>query len=187
MEKEVKLRLSNRHVHLSKEVYELLFDGDMQIVKPLNQLGQYVSDKTVTLKTKFYQKEGVKVLGPLRSYTQVEISKNDARMFKIDPPVRRSGDLQDAEEITISAEKAEITLPCCIIAQRHVHIPPQMAEEMGLKDQDMIKIRINGEKSGLVDAHVKLDETCYYEAHLDTDDGNAFLIQDGDIGMLIKE
>lgn len=187
MEKEVKLRLSNRHVHLSKEVYELLFDEDIEILKPLNQLGQYVSNKTVTLKTKYYQKEDVKVLGPLRNYTQVEISKNDARMFKIDPPVRRSGDLEGAEEITISTEKSEITLPCCIIAERHVHIPPQMAKELELNDKDIVKIKIDGLKPGIVDAHVKCDETCSFEVHLDTDDGNAFLIQDGDMGMLIKE
>ena len=185
MEYDINIRISNRHVHLTKEVYDLLFDDEMQVESPLNQIGQFVSNKTVTLETPSWTKEGVKVLGPNRDYTQVEISKNDARKFNINPPVRESGHLEGAEVITIKTEKGSVSLPCCIIAERHIHMSLEDARKYGVQNHQKVKLQIFGEKPGVIEVYTSVSDTGFFETHVDTDDGNAFLIQDGDKGKMI--
>ena len=185
MKKEVSIAISARHVHLTKEVYEKLFDKDLTFRNKLNQIGQYASNEVVSLNTEKNQIDNVRILGPLRNYNQVEISASDARKLGIKPPVRRSGDIANAEMITISTSKGKVTLPACIIAERHVHMTPKMAEEFGLKDKDIIKLKIDGIKSGTIDINVKVSNNAYFEVHLDTDDANAFLLDNNSKGTLI--
>ena len=176
MEIEITIGVSNRHIHLTEETYNKLFDEPIHKIRDINQPGMYVSDKTVTLLTDNYKIENVKLLGPLRNYDQVEISHNDALKFKIDPPVRASGEVEGASEITIQTAKASVTLPCAIIAERHIHITTKEAEQMGLKDKQIVKVKINGIKSGIIDTHVKVSDEAFFEMHIDTDDANAFII-----------
>lgn len=185
MEIEVNIGVSNRHIHLNQETYDLLFDEPINILRPLHQVGEYVSDKTVTLINAGHKIENVKLLGPLRAYNQVEISHNDALKFKLNPPVRRSGDLENSEYIIIRTEKAMIRVQGCIIAERHVHMTPDQARRMGISDGQSLKVRFNGLKKGEIEAFAKVSDNGYFEVHVDTDDANAFILNNDDKGTLI--
>jgi putative phosphotransacetylase len=176
------LGISNRHVHLTEEDYKTLFgDEPLGVVKELVQPGQFSSDKKVSLKTEKRTIENVRLLGPLRSYTQVEISKTDSFSLGLNPPMRNSGDLDGAETITIVGPCGEITKSCCILANRHLHINPKQRMEYGLVGIDVVKARIVGEKTTLFeDVYIKEDENFTLELHLDTDDGNGSLGKTGD-------
>ena len=186
MEEKVSMNISARHVHLTKEAHAKLFDHDLTVRNPLNQVGQFAANETVTVKTDKGVFENVRIIGPLRSYNQVELSMTDARKLGIKPPVRKSGNLNGAEMVTIATEKGEITEACCIIADRHVHMNPAKAQELGVVDDEVLKLAIPGDKSGVIDVHAKVSDDGYYEVHLDIDDANAFLINPGDIGTLSK-
>ena len=144
---EVILGVSNRHVHLTEEDYKVLFgDEPLGVVKELVQPGQFSSDKKVAIKTEKRTIENVRLLGPLRSYTQVEISKTDSFSIGVNPPIRNSGDLEGAATVTIVGPLGEVTKPCCIIANRHLHISPAQRQEFGLVGVEKVKARINSEK-----------------------------------------
>ena len=120
-------------------------------------------------------------MGPHRDYNQVEVSKSDAYILGLEPPVRESGDLEDSETITLITPKNEITLEnVCILAERHVHMNDKMAEELGLKNDDLVKLIINNDKGGEMEAFVKIKSNGFFEIHIDRDDANAFLLKTGD-------
>lgn len=185
MEYKIKVGVSNRHVHLTKEDYELLFDEELTIKYKLNQIGEFASNQTLTLKSDNGVIENVRVVGPLRKYTQVEISRRDARNLKVNPPVRSSGDVIGSESITLETPKASITRSACIIADRHVHMSPDDAIKYDVVNNQGVKIKVNGDKSGIMDAVIKVGDTGYYEFHIDTDDANAFNLDNGDEVTLI--
>lgn len=187
MEEKVSINISARHVHLTREAHAKLFDHELTVRNPLNQVGQFAANETVTVKTDKGIFENVRIIGPLRSYNQVEISASDARKLGIHPPVRKSGHLDGAEIVTISTPKGEITEGCCIIADRHVHMNPDKANELGIGDDEKLKLHIGGEKPGIIDVKAKVSDDGYFEVHLDTDDSNAFLITPGDLGILTKD
>ena len=108
MEWKVPVGISNHHVHLTKETYEQLFHEKIEKLKDLKQTGEYASKQTVTIKGPKGEIEKVRILGPFRSYNQVEISNSDAFILGIKPPVRKSGDLENAEKITIIGENGSI-------------------------------------------------------------------------------
>ena len=184
----VLLGVSNKHVHLSTEDYKILFgDEPLNKVKDLVQPGQYASDKKVTVKTEKRAFEGLRVLGPLRSYTQVEVSKTDSFALGINPPIRNSGDLEGSATVTIVGPCGEVTKPCCIIANRHIHINPKEREELGLVGVDKVSVKVEGEKATVFDnVWLKEDESYVLELHLDTDDGNGALAKTGDYLEIIK-
>lgn len=186
---EVSIGVSNRHVHLKKEDLEILFGVgyELEFYKPLKQPGQFASCDKVTIKTDKSEISNVRILGPVRNYTQVEISKTDAFKLGINPPVRTSGDLKGSAGITIVGPKGTLKLnEGCIIADRHIHITPSQVKEFGL-DKEEVSVKINGIKGGILEkVHLKIDENSYFELHLDTDDANAHLISDGDIVKIIK-
>lgn len=175
------IAISNRHLHLTKEVYDQLFDEPLTIKRPLNQIGEYASFQTVTLKTEKDTIENVRLIGPLRKYNQVEISRSDAIKLGLNPPVRESGDLEDSETITIIGPKGEVTLEsACILAERHIHMNKYKAEELGLKHEDLVKLVIDNDKGGVMEAFVKVSDNGYFEIHIDKDDANAFMLSTGD-------
>ena len=174
--------VSSRHVHLKEEDFKILF-GDTELTKlrDLNQIGQFAANETVTLKTDKTIMENVRIIGPLRKYTQVEISKTDAYKFGINPPVRKSGDISGSESITIIGPKGEITIKeGCIIANRHVHVTREIAEKYNLRDDQLILVKIDTEKKGIIQAFTKISDDAYFELHLDTDDANSFLLKNND-------
>ena len=186
MEKIINARISNRHVHLTKEIFDRLFDDELTIKTKLNQVGEFASNKTLTIRVGDKTIENVRVVGPLRKYSQVEISKRDARFLGVNPPVRRSGNLEGTPKIILETLKGSVETDGLIIANRHVHMTPSEAKDLGLVDKQIVKIKVNGDKSGEMDAEVKISDNGYFELHIDTDDANAFLLNDNDkVTMII--
>ncbi len=180
---EVTIGISNRHVHLTKEHLEILFGKgyELQELRKINQPGQFASKEKVTIETEKSKIENVRVLGPIRPYTQVEISKSDAIKLGIEPPVRDSGDLKGSASITIIGPCGKVELTeGCIIATRHIHMTKEQYQKFGLEGISKVSVKIKGEKGGILNnVHLKVADHSYYEMHLDTDDANAFLLKNG--------
>ena len=183
---DVSIKISARHVHLTKEAIELLFGHDLTVRNMLNQVGQFATEETVSIVTDKGRFDNVRIIGPARGYNQVEVSKTDARKLGINPMPAKSGNLQEAEYITILTEKGSISGNFAIIADRHVHFSLEDAEKFGVQDDEVLKLEIGGKKKGVIDVFAKVSKDGFFEAHLDTDDANAFLINSGDICKLTK-
>ncbi len=183
----VMIGISNHHVHVTEDDFKILFgdDAKLEVIKELKQPGQYASDKKVDIKTENGVLMGLRILGPCRPYTQVELSQTDCRNLKISAPVRSSGHLDGAAEVTLVGPCGEITRSCAIIADRHIHITQEEREKLGLMGVTEVSVRISTLKGGTFE-HVQIKEASnsYFEMHIDTDDANGFLIQndmEGDI------
>ena len=186
----VKVGISNRHVHLSKEDFDSLFmNEEFYSVKDLSQKGEFMSNLKLTIKTPKGMIEGVRVVGPLRSKTQVEISKTDAYKLGIEAPIRLSGDLEGASDIMLSSSRGEILAKnACIIAKRHLHVNSADLEKYGLNPNQSLKAIILGDRGGSLDnIIVRSKDTFTLELHLDTDEANAFNLKNGDEVEIIGE
>lgn len=169
-----------RHVHLTDEDCQVLFGTDLTEYKALNQPGQFAANQTVTLKSNDREIKNVRVIGPNRGYTQVELSRTDAYYLKLNPPVRSSGNLSGAEEITIIGSQGRIIRKAAIIVDRHIHITKEDREKYNLLNDEYCGL-VNTEKGGIL-YNIKIKEApnSYFELHLDSDDGNAFDIKQDD-------
>lgn len=186
----IKIGVSNRHVHLSESDFKKIFNDDkkLEVVKELTQPGEFASNLKVTLKTPKAIIENVRVLGPLRSYTQVEISKTDAYKLGLNPPVRESGDILDSEDITIIGDNEVEVSSCCIIATRHIHATNEDIKKYNLEPNKKYSVRVLGEKGGVLDnVSVKVSDNYFFELHIDTDDANAHLLENGSEGFIVNE
>lgn len=186
----VKIGVSNRHVHLCESDFRKIFNGDkkMEAVKYLTQPGEFASNLKVTLKTEKSIIENVRVLGPLRSYTQVEISKTDAYKLGLNPPVRESGEILNSEDITIIGDNEIKVSSCCIIASRHIHATNDDLKKYNLDPNKKYSVRVSGEKGGILDnVSVKVSDNYSFEMHIDTDDANGHLLENGSEGIIINE
>ncbi len=186
----VKVGVSARHVHLNYEDLKTLFGDDYKLTKKndLSQKGEYASTSLVVLEGPNKETLKARIVGPLRDKTQVEISKTDAYKLGINPPVRCSGDLTGAAKITIIGPKSKITKNAAIIAARHLHVSTKEALELGLKDKKFVSVLVKGKKSGILnDVYVRIKDNYVSEVHLDTDDANAFLIENGSIVEIITD
>ena len=187
----ISVGVSNRHVHLTEEHFKTLFgeDATLEVVKELTQPGQFASNCKVTIKTEKSEIPGVRVLGPIRPYTQVEISKTDAFKLGLNPPVRNSGDLENSSPITIVGPNGSVDVENgCIIATRHIHATPADAENYGLTDGQVVKVEVINEKGGILyNVSVKVSEANAWELHVDTDDANGNFIKQGDIVNIIVD
>lgn len=180
--------VSNRHVHLTEEDYKLLFGDEIMTSRnELNQYDQYATNQLVNLITDKNTIKNVRVLGPFRNYTQIEISKTDSYLLGINPPVRDSGDIKGSAKVTIEGPKGRITKEeGCIIANRHIHINTNEIDKYGLVDGQIVSVKVNTEKGCIMnDVHVK-SGNYYFELHIDTDDANANLLKNGDVVEIIK-
>ena len=184
----VNVGISNHHVHLNEDDYKILF-GNIPLTKrnDLTQPGMYACNETVTIKGNKRNIENVRILGPLRDYTQVEVSKTDCYFLGNDAPVRNSGDLIDAGEITLIGPCGEITKKALIIATRHIHVDKNIRNKYHLEGLDKVSIKIDGIKGGIINnVYLKDSDEAYFEIHLDTDDANAFLLNQGDLVEIFK-
>jgi len=181
---QIPVGVSNRHVHLTKNDVDVLFGIDYNLTKKrdLSQKGQFACEEIVTIKSDDNIIEHVRVLGPVRGYTQVEIMKSDADFLKINPPVRNSGDLDDSETITIVGPRGEIKKDnSCIIAARHIHI--NSSEYPDLLDNSIVKLKIR-DNIIMDDVYIKKDPSFVLELHIDKDDAKKFELNNGDIVIL---
>lgn len=184
---EVKVGVSNRHVHLTEDDFCILFGSCDNLSKrnDISQPNQFACNNVVTLKTEKNEIPNVRVLGPLRDYTQVEISKTDAYTLGLNPPYRNSGDLENSESITIIGPHGSIFKEnCCILATRHIHVEE---DNDNFNNNEIVKVKINGQKEGIIgNVYIKKNKLSKFELHLDTDDANAFNLNNGDIVEIIK-
>ena len=182
---EIKVGVSNRHVHLCKKDLEILFGDNYELtaLRELTQPNQYACKEVVTIKTEKNSIPNVRVLGPLRSYTQVEISKTDSYFLGLNPPIRDSGDLIGSSNITIIGPANSIDLKeVCIIANRHIHATNNDIKKYNLDKDKKYSVVIGGEKGGIIDnVSIKVDDSYVFELHIDTDDANAHFVKSGDI------
>ena len=189
---DVPVGVSNRHIHLTKEDMETLFGAGYELtpLKDLSQPGQYACKETLTLIGPSLRPiENVRVLGPLRKNSQVEISMTDSYVLKVKPPVRESGNIKGSAGITIVGPKGVVTLAeGCIIANRHIHMSPAEASAFGLKDCDTVTVDVNGKRrTRWYDVQVRVHKDFRLEMHVDTDDANAAGIGNGFKVKIVKE
>lgn len=187
----IPIEISARHVHLSKEDARILFGENYQfkILKELSQTGQFSYEETVKLVGSKEELENVRYLGPFRDKTQVEISETDARKLGIDSPIRASGDLAGTPGVKIIGPKGEVGLKeGVIIALRHIHMDPENAKKLGIKDGDKVKVDINGIRDLIFESVLARVRPDFKLAmHLDTDEANAAGIdEENHFGELIK-
>lgn len=187
----VKVGVSNRHVHLNREALDLLFGKGYELTQrnKLTQENDFACNETVDILTNKAVIEKVRVIGPVRDYIQVEISKTDSYKLGVNPPIRMSSDLKNAENIILIGPKNKIEVKSCLInACRHIHVDPETASKLGINKDDVFKTTIKGEKAGVMsNILVKIKEGYKLELHIDTDDANAFNIKTGDELILEKE
>ncbi|KLO25066.1 MULTISPECIES: phosphate propanoyltransferase [unclassified Marinitoga] len=184
--------VSNRHVHLSKEDLEVLFGEGYELhpIKDLKQPGQYAAEEVVTLVGPKGKIERVRVLGPVRKETQIEISQTDAFKLGVKPPVRDSGDLDGTPGIKIVGPKGEVeTKKGLILAKRHIHMLPEDAEKYNVKDKDLVYVAIEKGDRKLIfgDVLIRVSPKYALEFHVDTDEANAALIKTGDEVFIVEE
>ncbi|AMG91011.1 MULTISPECIES: phosphate propanoyltransferase [Citrobacter] len=173
----IPLGVSNRHIHLSAEDYARLFPGHpISEKKGLLQPGQYAAEQTVTLVGPKGQLKNVRLLGPLRSTSQVEISRTDARTLGIAAPLRMSGNLKGTPGIRLVSPFGELELPSgVIVAQRHIHMSPLDALILRVAHGDSVSVAIEGTDRRLIfdNVAVRVSPDMRLEMHIDTDEANA--------------
>jgi len=184
--------VSNRHVHLSREDLDLLFGKGYTLTptKDLGQPGQFACKEMVTIVGPKGSIENVRILGPERKDTQIEISLTDAFKLGIMPPVRDSGDIEGTPGITIIGPNGKLEKEKgVIIAKRHVHMRPSDAEKFGVKDKDIVKVIVeNGDRKLIFDdVLIRVSEKFALEFHVDSDEANAALLKTGDIVYIVEE
>jgi putative phosphotransacetylase len=187
----IKIGVSARHVHLcQKDLYALFGEGYELHKKKELMGGQFAAEECVTIVSPNLRSiENVRVLGPLRKESQVEISRTDTFKLKNSPPVRPSGELKGAAPIALVGPKGSIFLnECCIIANRHIHLPPSLAEKYGVKDNDFVDVEVQtGKPTLFYDVQVRVHESFTPEMHIDTDDANACALKTGDIIKILTK
>jgi len=189
---DIPIGVSNRHIHLTKQDVETLFGEGYELtkIKDLKQPGQYACRETLTIVGPSMRPiEGVRVLGPVRSASQVEISATDSYVLKVEPPVRESGKIQGSAPVTIIGPKGVVELKeGCIIANRHIHMSPADAEKFGVRDCDTVTVDVEGKRRcRWYDVQVRVHKDFRLEMHVDTDDANAAGIGNGFKVKVVKE
>jgi putative phosphotransacetylase len=183
--------VSNRHIHLSREHVNILFGEGYELteLKPLSQPGQFAANETVIIKGPKGEFPKVRILGPVRGKTQIEISKTDSFILGIDAPVRMSGDIEGSPGLLVIGPKGQVQLEQgVIIAKRHVHFSPTEAERFGVVDKQKIRLKTIGERSLIFDEVIARVHPEYaLDCHLDTDEANAAGLKNGDYVELLKE
>ena len=187
----VKIGVSQRHIHLSREDLDILFGKGYELTPKKVLMGkEFASNEVVTLVGPSLKAiENVRVLGPVRKSTQVEISRTDTFVLKVSPPVRPSGDVRGSEKLVVVGPKGTIYLKeGVIIANRHIHLTPEFAKKLTLKDNDYVDVVIDGVKSTkFYDVQIRVRDDFNVEMHIDTDDANSAGLKNGDVVHIITK
>lgn len=188
---EIKIGVSQRHVHLSRQDLDTLFGKGYELTKKKTLMGrEFASEEFVTLVGPSLKSiEKVRVLGPVRKNTQVEISRTDTFILKVSPPVRPSGEIEGSERLVLVGPKGSVYLnQGVIIANRHIHLTPDYAARHGIKDGDYVNVIVEGIKpTKFFDVQVRVREDFNVEMHIDTDDANSAAIKNGDFVRIVRE
>lgn len=187
---DIKVGVSARHVHLSRADLDTLFGKGYELTPKKMLMGdQYAAEECVTLVSPSLRTvEGVRVLGPVRPESQIEISRTDTFKLKVSPPVRPSGKIKGSAPMALVGPKGSVFLnEGCIIANRHIHMTPEDAEKYGIADNDLVDVEIQNTKpTRYYDVQVRVRKDFNTEMHIDTDDANAAAIKNGDRVIILK-
>ena len=185
----VPVGVSARHIHLCQADVERLFGQGYQLTKKKDLMGgQWAANEQCTLVgLKLRAIENVRILGPVRKASQVEISATDARTLGVNAPLRESGDLAGSAPIALVGPKGAIYLQeGCIVAARHIHMTPEEAAGAGLKDGDYVSVKMGNERGAVLDkVKIRVDPSFSLEMHIDTDEAHACQIKQGDTAMIM--
>ncbi|MGL5571277.1 phosphate propanoyltransferase [Cetobacterium sp.] len=183
--------ISNRHIHLKQEDIETLFGKDYQLnkLKDLSQKGQFAAKEVVTICGPKSVIEKVRVLGPARKETQIEVSIGDCLKLGIKGKVKMSGDICETPGITLIGPKGTVVLSKgVIVSQRHIHMDEEDAKRFGVSNGDVVSIKIEGIRGGQYDnTCVRVDKSFTLECHLDTEEANALGIDPNSKVKIIKK
>ena len=182
---------STRHVHVTKEDLEALFGAghELTVKSWLSQPGQFVSEEQVDVVGPKNVLKRVRILGPVRPATQVELSLTDARSIGVTAPVRESGDIAGSGACKLVGPAGEVEVAEGVIAaKRHIHMTPADAAEYGVQDKDVVSVKVDTNGRALVfgDVVVRVSEKFSLAMHIDTDESNAACAVNGTMGELIK-
>jgi len=185
----VQVEVSARHVHLCKKDLEKLF-GPGAALSPkreLSQPGQFLSEERVTIVGTTGKKENVAILGPLREYTQVELSKTDCAELGIKAPVRESGDIQGAAAITLKGTRGSVGIEQgCMVAKNHIHMTPDSAVKLGLKDKQYVSVELLSERPLIFrKVLIRVSDNFRNRMHIDFDEANAGCVKGFVLGQII--
>ncbi len=192
MSNKILIETSARHVHVTQEALEALFGKGAQLTKKkdLSQPGQFACEERVTIVGPKKELANVSILGPVRPATQVELSATDARSIGLPIAIRESGDIAGTPGCKIIGPAGEIEISeGVIVAKRHIHMIPETAEKLGLKNKDIVwvKAETNGRTAILGDVVVRVSENFADAMHIDTDESNAISASANLMGEIIKE
>ena len=191
MSQKVLVETSARHLHVTQQDLETLFGAGYQLTKKkdLSQPGQFACEERVDVVGPKKTLTGVSILGPVRSATQVELSLTDARSIGIKAPIRESGDVAGSAGCKLIGPKGEVELTEGVIAaKRHIHMTTADAAQFGLKDKDIVSVKIDDNGRGLTfgEVVVRVSDSYALAMHIDTDESNAACVAPGTMGEIIK-
>ncbi len=186
----VPIGVSARHIHLTQEHVEILFGEGYHLTKFKELMGgQFASNEKVTIVgLKLRAIENVRVLGPVRKNTQVEISATDAISLGVKAPIRESGNIAGSAPIAIIGPKGAVYLnEGCIVAKRHIHMAPKDAMAAGVHDGDIVSVKADNERGTIFNnVQIRVDDSFTLEMHIDTDEANAAQIKSGDTVRIVS-
>ncbi|MBI5211613.1 MAG: phosphate propanoyltransferase [Elusimicrobia bacterium] len=183
--------VSNRHAHLTRPDFEALFGAGagMTELRPLGQPGQFACRETVEVEGPKGRIRNVRILGPARPASQVEVSRTDAFALGISPPVRQSGNLEGASPVRLHGPRGTVDLEgAAIVAQRHLHVHPSDGRRLGLADGEVVRVRAGGPDLRAVvfeNVVARVSDKFALEFHVDTDEGNAAWLKTGDAVTIV--
>lgn len=188
MKNKVPIEVSARHIHLSQKDLELLFGRGyhLQKLKDLSQPGQFAAKETVNLIGSKGKIKNVRIIGPCRQDTQVEISKTDGYVLGDIPPVRVSGDIIGTPGIILEGPKGKIELKKGLIcAMRHIHMSPNEANKFGVREKQMVSVEVSGKRALIYkNVIIRINPNFKLAFQIDTDEANAGDVETGDKGEL---
>lgn len=188
-EKTVPVGVSARHIHLTEEHIAILFGSghELNVLKPLSQPGQFAAEETVAVIGPKGRFDKVRILGPARKASQLEISKTDSFQLGVRPPVRESGSIDNTPGITIQGPAGEVVLERgVIVAARHIHFHTKEAAEWGIEDKQLLRVRVQGERPLVFeDVIARVSDQFALDMHIDTDEANAAGVATGDIAVIL--
>ncbi|MEG1847060.1 MAG: phosphate propanoyltransferase [Lachnospiraceae bacterium] len=186
----VPIGISARHIHLTQEHVEILFGKGYELTKKKDLMGgQFAANEQVTIVgTKLRAIENIRILGPTRSKSQVEISKTDTFKLGVKAPIRESGNVAGSAPIAIVGPRGSVYLEeGCIVAKRHIHMTPTDAVKAGVKEGDVVSVQVDNER-GTIFTHVQIrvDDSFTLEMHIDADEANAADLGVGSSGVIVS-
>lgn len=189
-ETKIPVGISARHVHVTREHLDILYGRGHELtpVKMLSQPGEFASEEMVDIVTEKGSFQHVRILGPLRKHTQIELAISDTFRLGLRPPVRDSGHIADTPGVKLVGPAGTVTLPeGVIVAWRHIHMTPADAARYGVKDKDYVSVKTVGDRA--ITFHnvlIRVSDKFSLEFHVDTDEGNAAGLKNGDYVEIVR-